>query len=64
VQLWLGHHSPAFTLATYVHLLADDLPVIDLLEGGKKVGTRPTETRRDAAETGDAETADLRVVSS
>jgi integrase len=26
VQLWLGHHSPAFTLATYVHLLADDLP--------------------------------------
>jgi integrase len=26
VQVWLGHHSPAFTLATYVHLLADDLP--------------------------------------
>ena len=26
VQMWLGHHSPAFTLATYVHLLADDLP--------------------------------------
>ena len=26
VQIWLGHHSPAFTLATYVHLLADDLP--------------------------------------
>ena len=26
VQLWLGHHSPAFTLATYVHLLPDDLP--------------------------------------
>jgi integrase len=25
VQRWLGHHSPAFTLATYVHLLADDL---------------------------------------
>ena len=24
--MWLGHHSPAFTLATYVHLLADDLP--------------------------------------
>jgi integrase len=21
VQRWLGHHSPAFTLATYVHLL-------------------------------------------
>jgi integrase len=25
-QMWLGHHSPAFTLATYVHLLPDDLP--------------------------------------
>jgi integrase len=21
VQRWLGHHSPAFTLETYVHLL-------------------------------------------
>jgi integrase len=27
VQRVLGHHSPAFTLATYVHLLPDDLPV-------------------------------------
>jgi integrase len=26
VQLWLGHHSPAFTLAVYVHLTVDDLP--------------------------------------
>ena len=26
VQMWLGHHSPAFTLAVYVHLLAEDLP--------------------------------------
>jgi len=25
VQRWLGHHSPAFTLATYVHLLSEDL---------------------------------------
>jgi integrase len=25
VQRWLGHHSPAFTLATYVHLLDEDL---------------------------------------
>ncbi len=25
VQKWLGHHSPAFTLETYVHLLTDDL---------------------------------------
>jgi integrase len=32
VQIWLGHHSPAFTLATYVHLLADDLPNTDFLD--------------------------------
>jgi Phage integrase family len=25
VQAWLGHHSPAFTLETYVHLLPQDL---------------------------------------
>jgi integrase len=25
VQRWLGHHSPAFTLASYVHLLDGDL---------------------------------------
>jgi integrase len=32
VQVWLGHHSPAFTLATYVHLLADDLPDASFLD--------------------------------
>jgi integrase len=26
VQAWLGHHSAAFTLDRYVHLLPDDLP--------------------------------------
>jgi integrase len=26
VQAWLGHHSAAFTLSTYVHLIDDDLP--------------------------------------
>ena len=26
VQTMLGHHSPAFTLATYVHLIPEDLP--------------------------------------
>jgi hypothetical protein len=25
VQRWLGHHSAAFTLATYVHLMDGDL---------------------------------------
>ena len=32
VQAWLGHHSPAFTLATYVHLLPDDLPEPDFFD--------------------------------
>lgn len=32
VQLWLGHHSPAFTLATYVHLLPDDIPDVAFLD--------------------------------
>jgi integrase len=46
VQVWLGHHSPAFTLATYVHLLSDDLPAADFLdevaapEGGTRVVQR------------------------
>jgi hypothetical protein len=29
VQVWLGHHSRAFTLAVCVHLLSDDLPDAD-----------------------------------
>jgi hypothetical protein len=32
VQMWLGHHSPAFTLDTYVHLLPDDLPDAGFLD--------------------------------
>jgi integrase len=31
-QMWLGHHSPAFTLSVYVHLLPDDLPDPDFLD--------------------------------
>jgi len=34
----MGHHSPAFTLDTYVHLLPDDLP--DAVGGGGG-GRRP-----------------------
>lgn len=55
VQHWLGHHSPAFTLATYVHLLPDDAPdptFLDAVTGGRRVNqvSPPTpETRRDAA---------------
>ncbi len=33
VQMLLGHHSPAFTLATYVHLLPEDLPEPNFLGG-------------------------------
>ena len=32
VQLVLGHHSTAFTLATYVHLIPDDLPDATFLD--------------------------------
>ena len=49
VQKQMGHHSPAFTLATYVHFLDDDLPNVDFLdgvtaEGGNEEATRPAET--------------------
>lgn len=43
----MGYHSPAFTLATYVHLFPSDLPCGDLLEGDNEVATRPTETSRN-----------------
>jgi hypothetical protein len=29
VQTWLGHHSAAFTLSVYVHMLSDELPDAD-----------------------------------
>jgi integrase len=32
VQMWLGHHSPAFTLATYVHLLDADVPTPEFFD--------------------------------
>lgn len=48
VQLALGHHSPAFTLNVYVHLLADDLPSPDALAldpvGATDGATEATET--------------------
>jgi integrase len=58
VQVWLGRHSAAFTLATYVHLLSEDLPDADFLdelcpsEGVNEWSTRPTETSRDFSEAG------------
>jgi hypothetical protein len=36
VEVWLGHHSPAFTLAVYVHLLSDDLPDADQFAVGEE----------------------------
>jgi integrase len=52
VQMWLGHHSPAFTLARYVHLLPDDLPDPTFLD---RVTERPraegTRVTRDVLET-------------
>jgi integrase len=33
VQGWLGHHAASFTMDTYVHLLPDDLPDADFLDG-------------------------------
>ena len=49
-QVWLGHHSPPFTLAVYTHLLSGDLPDVDLL--GVATPRQPAPPRR--AETGTA----------
>lgn len=45
VQRWLGHHSPAFTLQTYVHLLDEDLG--EALSFALPVGRAESESRRD-----------------
>jgi integrase len=43
VQRWLGHHSAAFTLATYVHLLDDNLgEPLALTAGDNRVTTEAT----------------------
>jgi integrase len=60
VQKFLGHHSPAFTLATYVHLLPDDLPepaFMDALTavGGNKGATKAPEKGRDRQAVASAE---------
>jgi hypothetical protein len=55
VQMWMGHHSPAFTQAVYVHLLSSDLPDGDVFDesfgpsGGNGEATRATETRREGS---------------
>jgi integrase len=63
VQVWLGHHSPAFTLATYVHLLPEDLPQPPSL-GAAALIVRPrcdpnaTQTPRDVTKRASVEHAD------
>jgi integrase len=39
VQRFLGHHSPAFTLATHVHLLPDDLPEPSCIADATSIAT-------------------------
>jgi hypothetical protein len=67
VHVWLGHHSPAFTLATYVHLMPDDLPDAGFLDTitarvATPGATRPTENTRDDAPSSGPETVELPAV--
>lgn len=48
VQRWLGHHSAAFTLSTYVHLLNNDLGgPLNEREGVTGVSREATDTARN-----------------
>jgi hypothetical protein len=57
-HVWLGHHSAAFTLATYVHLLPEDLPEPDFLDDLLLLGSssEPTGSSSEATTTGLART--------
>lgn len=64
VQRWLGHHSPGFTLATYVHLLDEDFgEPLDLDaetgQGVSRVSARPPDTAVNDGGAFDAEIAGL-----
>jgi integrase len=63
VQVWLGHHSPAFTLATYVHFLDDDLPDASFLDdvtgGGNTTVISPTESASRPVGKDEAESSPL-----
>jgi integrase len=63
-QVWLGHHSPAFTLDTCVHLLPDDLPASvfdeEPAQGGNEAQRKPPKRDETAAAVEDAETGLLR----
>jgi integrase len=50
VQKWLGHHSPSFTLDTYVHLLDGDLgPPLEPLRVGAGSADCPETSGNEAA---------------
>jgi integrase len=63
VQMWLGHHSPAFTLATYVHLLPDDLPSPDFLDGLTRAAERVGNSTVKEAHTGVEDVREFRTTS-
>lgn len=59
VQRWLGHHSPAFTLKVYVHLLDEDVgEALELSKpGGHIEATDPGETEPNQPDPLPTETA-------
>jgi integrase len=59
VQRWLGHHSAAFTLSRYVHLLDGDLGEALTLppQGVNKVRTSPTPPHTNQATTAQQDSA-------
>lgn len=59
VQRWLGHHSAAFTISTYVHLLDSDLgDPLDPLRVKKRSSERQ-ETAANAQVADSVEMTDL-----
>lgn len=66
VQMWLGHHSAAFTVERYIHLLPDDMPdapeLVSLApatplrrQGGTQGGTQTTREAPKTAAAGRGE---------
>jgi integrase len=63
-QMWLGHHSPAFTLSTYVHLLPDDLPDPTFLDGITADNTRTTQPTENDRKPDAFKSAESRITAS
>lgn len=63
----LGHHSPAFTLSVYIHVLDSDVPETDVLENvwvDTEMDTSPDETGRNMVDSIVPEAAVLQAISS